>query len=88
MKILLTMRDRAAPVGFDEVHFASNEADFSMRMLALAPTLYRRATFLVLEPAPERVAERQADLLNRELSRLGLSTPDVVVETCASDEIS
>ena len=88
MKILLTMRDRAAPIGFDEVHFASDEADFSTRMLALASTLYRRATFLVLEPAPERVGRRQADLLNRELSRLGLSTSDVVVETCPSGEIS
>jgi hypothetical protein len=88
LKILLTMRDRAAPGGFDEVHFASDEADFSTRMLALAPTLYRRATFLVLEPFPERVAERQADLLHRELDRLGLTAPDVVVETCARKELT
>jgi hypothetical protein len=88
LKILLTMRDHAAPSGFDEVHFASDEADFSTRMLALAPTLYRRATFLVLEPVPERVAERQTDLLNRELDRLGLGAPDVVVETCARKELA
>ncbi|MGH9461190.1 MAG: YfhO family protein [Vicinamibacteria bacterium] len=88
LKILLTMRDRAAPNGFDEVHFASDEADFSTRMLALAPTLYRRATFLVLEPIPERVAERQGDLLNRELERLGLNATDVVVDTCARQELT
>jgi hypothetical protein len=88
LKILLTMRGRAAPSGFDEVHFASDEADFSTRMLALAPTLYRRATFLVLEPVPERVTERQADLLNRELDRLGLTAPDVVVETCDGKELT
>jgi hypothetical protein len=88
LKILLTMRDRAAPSGFDEVHFASDEADFSTRMLALAPTLYRRATFLGLEPIPEPVAERQTDLLHRELDRLGLGAPDVVVETCDRKELT
>jgi len=86
LKILLTMRDRKVTGDFDEIHFASDEPDFSTRMLALAPTLYRRMTFLVLEPAPQQVAERQLDLLKRELSRLGLGTREVVVETCGRDE--
>ena len=39
-----------------------------------------------LEPALQRIVERQLDLLKRELSRLGLGTREVVVETCGRDE--
>ena len=87
LRILLTMNAQALRGEFDEVHFASEPREFSTRMLALARTLYRRATVLVLEPREQNVAERQLDLLKREFGRLGLSEKDVVVETCGSDRL-
>ncbi len=80
VRVLLTLETAAAQDGFDEVHFASDQADFSTRMLSLARTLYRRGTFLVLESADSAFTRRQ-NLLERELRRLDLGD-HVVVETC------
>ncbi len=85
LMILLTMRTAAIEDGYDEIHFASDRQDFSARMLSLARTLYRRGTFLVLDPAESDFVQRQRTLLERELKRLDLED-HVLVETCEHRE--
>ena len=85
LMILLTMRAAANKNGYDEVHFASDQQDFSARMLSLARTLYRRGTVLFLDPTESDFLKRQRTLLERELKRLDLED-HVVVKTCEHRE--
>lgn len=89
LRILLQLGDAPTDLtaSFDESYSSTSELDFSRRLLALAPDLYRISSLLLVKvgggaattEAEGDFGRRQLALLRAELNRLGLTDEDVEV---------